>query len=295
MTAGPGGVGDVPGTLGAVTARPSDDPSAYPVQPERATPPAEPFALPTDAVVAALATDPRTGLSASEAASRLAANGPNELEAAEPVSLPRLIVGAVTEPFVLLLLVAGVGAVALGEVRDGLLVLIGLLPIVGADVVTEYRGERALEALREAAAPDRAGAARRVGRGRARRRSSSRATSSCSGPATSSRPTCDLPRPTGLAIDRSVLTGESVPERGVGRRRIRPDAALAERRSMAYAGTSVGRGRGEGVVVATGPATEVGRIAGGARRARSDGARRSSASSTGSSGSCSSSRSGSSS
>ena len=41
-------------------------------------------------------------------------------------------------------------AIVVGEVRDGLLVLAGLLPIVGADVVTEYRGERALEALREA-------------------------------------------------------------------------------------------------------------------------------------------------
>ncbi len=36
-----------------------------------------------------------------DAAARLEATGPNELEAAEPVSLPRLIVGAVTEPFVL--------------------------------------------------------------------------------------------------------------------------------------------------------------------------------------------------
>ena len=41
----------------------------------------------------------------------------------------------------------------LGEVRDGLLVLVALFPIVAADVVTEYRGERALEALREASAP----------------------------------------------------------------------------------------------------------------------------------------------
>ena len=52
-----------------------------------------------------------------------------------------------------LLLIAGAIAVLLGGTRDGLLVLVGLIPIVGAAVVTEYRGERALEALRDASAP----------------------------------------------------------------------------------------------------------------------------------------------
>ena len=37
---------------------------------------------------------------------------------------------------------AGIGAVLLDEVRDGLLVLAGLIPIVGADVATAYRSER---------------------------------------------------------------------------------------------------------------------------------------------------------
>ena len=53
----------------------------------------------------------------------------------------------------ILLIAAGVLAIALGEMRDGLLVLLALIPIVAADVVTEYRGERALAALREASAP----------------------------------------------------------------------------------------------------------------------------------------------
>ena len=47
---------------------------------------------------------------------------------------------------------------------------------------------------------------------------------------------------------------------------VEPDAAasgVADRRSMAYSGTSVVGGRGEGIVVAIGAATEVGRIASG--------------------------------
>ncbi|HSO30022.1 MAG TPA: HAD-IC family P-type ATPase, partial [Candidatus Sulfomarinibacteraceae bacterium] len=64
-----------------------------------------------------------------------------------------------------------------------------------------------------------------------------------------------------LLVDRSILTGESVPETA----RTDPDladAALADRRAMAFAGTSVVGGRGEGIVVAIGTGTEVGRIAG---------------------------------
>ena len=77
-----------------------------------------------------------------------------------------MVLEAVTEPFVLMLAVAGVLAILVGEVRDGLLVLFGLLPIVGADVVTEYRGERALEALREAVGTGRAGPTDGARRGR---------------------------------------------------------------------------------------------------------------------------------
>ena len=64
-----------------------------------------------------------------------------------------------------------------------------------------------------------------------------------------------------LLIDRSVLTGESVPEIA----RVEPDppeAVLADRHAVAFAGTSVVGGRGEGLVVAIGSSTEVGRIAG---------------------------------
>ena len=62
-----------------------------------------------------------------------------------------------------------------------------------------------------------------------------------------------------LSFDRSALTGESLPEPAS----VEPDkegAALAERRCIAYGGTAVVGGRGEGVAVATGLRTEFGRI-----------------------------------
>ncbi|MCS6876978.1 MAG: cation-transporting P-type ATPase [Geminicoccaceae bacterium] len=62
-----------------------------------------------------------------------------------------------------------------------------------------------------------------------------------------------------LRIDESILTGESVPvEKQV--EPVAPEAALGDRPSMAFSGTLVVAGQGTGVVVATGTATELGKI-----------------------------------
>src|SRR5689334_18237784 len=160
-----------------------------------------------------LGVDPAVGLRSTDARARATASGPNALETAHREPLWKMLVEAATEPFVLLLAAAGVLAILVGEVRDGLLVLAGLLPIVGADVVTEYRGERALEALRDASAP--LARVRRDG-------------------AAGTVPAADLvagdivllgagdivpadlrlTRVDRLLVDRSILTGESIPEEG---------------------------------------------------------------------------------
>jgi Ca2+-transporting ATPase len=227
--------------------------------------PGIPFELPVSAaqmasgaVLRQLDADAATGLTLEQTSARLARFGPNELEVARKTSLLRLIWDGAREPFIVLLFIAGCLAIALGEVRDGLLVLVILAPIVGSSVVTEYRGEKALEALREAAAPS--ARVRRGGR-------------------VEDVPTRDLVpgdlvllrvgdvvpadlrlvRAEALSVDRSVLTGESLPEPAS----TEPDpdgAALADCHSLAYAGTAVVSGRGEGVVVATGLSTEFGRI-----------------------------------
>jgi len=213
-----------------------------------------------DEIALDLGVEPSVGLATSEVAKRAAQAGPNVLDRAERPSVVGMVIDAATEPFVLLLLAAGVAAVLLGEVRDGLLILAGLIPIVGADVVTEYRGERALEALREASAPH----------ARVRRDGSITdipAAELVPGDVVLVRVGDVVPadlrlvRAERLSIDRSVLTGESLPEPATTDAVV-PGTPLADRRSIAYSGTSVVAGHGEGIVVAIGGRTEVGRIAG---------------------------------
>ena len=215
-------------------------------------------ARPAAEVAAAFGVDPAAGLSSGLAGQRYLLSGPNELERVERPSLARIVWDSFTEPFILLLFVAGALAVALGEVRDGVFVLLMIGPMVGADVITQYRAERALEALRAATAP----------MARVRRDSAIQEI-----PAASLVPgdvvllrvgdvapaDLRLVRTEGLAFDRSALTGESLPEAA----RTEPDPAdapLAERHAIAFAGTSVVAGRGEGIVISTGLHTEIGRI-----------------------------------
>ena len=70
-----------------------------------------------------------------------------------------------------------------------------------------------------------------------------------------------LLRSHGLAIQESLLTGESLPvEKHT--KAVSEDAGLGDRECLAFSGTSVTAGQGMGVVIATGATTEIGRIGG---------------------------------
>ena len=224
-------------------------------------PPIDPHTMTPSELAGELGVDPAEGLSDVEAARRTLEHGRNALQEARTEPLWRLVLDAATEPFILLLAAAGVGAVLLGEARDGLLVLIFLIPLVAADALTEYRADRALAALRVATAPTarvrRAAAAVTIP-----------AEDVAIGDVVILRIGDVVPADIRLVaverllLDRAVLTGESVPEAGS----TAPDpldAPLISRRAMAYGGTSVVGGRGEGIATAIGTATEFGRIAAG--------------------------------
>ena len=65
----------------------------------------------------------------------------------------------------------------------------------------------------------------------------------------------------GLFIQEAILTGESVPVEKSSEA-VAVDATLGDRSSMAFSSTLVSSGQGKGVVVATGSASEIGRVSG---------------------------------
>jgi P-type Ca2+ transporter type 2C len=214
-----------------------------------------------------LGVNPRTGLDPLEAARRLTRGGPNTLPAPQHRSLARMMVGQLTEFMVLLLLASAVVAGLLGELQDIAAIVAIVVLNAALGVVQEYRAERALAALRALAAP-RAWV-RRGGE---------------LGPV----PAVDLVRgdvvaleagnvvpadlrlleTAGLRLDEATLTGESHPVDKSPAPLPDVELPLGERHNMAYKGTVVTAGRGLGAVVATGTATELGRIASMLRRDR---------------------------
>lgn len=64
-----------------------------------------------------------------------------------------------------------------------------------------------------------------------------------------------------LRIEEAMLTGESVPVEKATET-VAAHASIGDRKCLAYSGTLVTYGQGQGVVVATGDATEIGRISG---------------------------------
>ncbi|MCM2357556.1 MAG: cation-translocating P-type ATPase [Geobacteraceae bacterium] len=200
------------------------------------------------------------GLSAAEAARRLATFGPNELEVKRGRSPLSIFLDQFRDFMILVLIAAAIISGSIGEASDtvAIVVIVVLNAIIG--FVQEYRAERAMAALKGMAAP-----AARVMRG------------ATPGTVAAARlvpgdivlleagsivpADLRLTEAVQLRIEEAPLTGESLPveKRTVALR----DAHLpiGDRTNMAYKGTLVTYGRGTGVVVQTGMATELGRIA----------------------------------
>ena len=205
-------------------------------------------------------------LSSSEAAARLAADGPNALHDVAPPAAWRIFArqfeGLVT--WVLL------GAVAVSLVLGDWIEAAAIAAIVLLNAVVgflqEWRAESALAALRSLGAPrarvvrdgqSRVIAARDVVRGDLILLEAGDIVAA----------DARLLDAAGLETNEALLTGESLP---VAKRAAVPPppgapadaAASGERDASVFAGTAVSRGRGAAAVVATGMATELGRIAG---------------------------------
>jgi Ca2+-transporting ATPase len=216
--------------------------------------------LSAEGAAARLDTSPRAGLEAEEAASRLARYGPNALEQVGARRGPRILLAQFTDFLVLVLIGACIVSLFLGEYVDAtaILAIVVLNGVLG--FVQEYRAEKSLQALREMAAPK--AAVVREGReivvdtrevvpgDLVRLRAGDRVPADLR-----------LVEEHNLQVDEAALTGESLAIEKGAALELDDDTPLADRRNMVYTGTVVTYGRGDGLAVATGMGTELGRIA----------------------------------
>jgi len=200
----------------------------------------------------------REGLGADEAADRLRRHGPNALPPPTRVPGWRRFLRHFNDPLILFLLAAAVIALSVGHHVDAAVIVavVTVNAIVG--YVQEGRAEQALSALHSMLAPSA-----RVLRDGARVQVE--VADLVPGDVllleAGDRVPADarLLRGRGLRVDESVLTGESVPAEKTDAP-VDAAADLGSRHPMLYSGTLVSAGQATALVVATGPATEIGRI-----------------------------------
>ena len=229
--------------------------------------PASPHAVGAAAVCTALGAHPESGLSAAEASERLARNGPNALPELRPPGALALFARQFRDALVLLLVGAMAVSLALGDWLDGAVIAAIVVLNAGLGALQEGRADAAARAVRSLLAPTaRVRRDARVERVPAAALVPGDVVLLSAGdrvPADGRLVSADR-----LEADESLLTGESLPDAKRAEPPVAADAPLADRATMAWSGTTVVRGRGTLVVTATGPSTEVGRIAASAARPR---------------------------
>ena len=221
-------------------------------------------------LLARLQVDPLIGLTTPDVKARLAEHGPNRLPDPPRKSTFLRFVGQFANPLVLTLLGAAIIAVVVGVsnaeghgflTNFGDAIAILLIVVVNAVLgfVQESRAEAALEALKGMTAPT----------ARVRRNgdvSIVNAYELVPGDVLEMEAGDFVPADARLmqtidfTAEEAALTGESSATVKDAREPLADDAPLAERSTMVFLGTSVVRGKGRALVVATGPHTELGKI-----------------------------------
>ena len=207
-----------------------------------------------------LKTDEKEGLTRQEAQRRLKEEGKNILKKGKEITVWDMVQEQLNEPMIFILFLAAAISMLLGEFADTgiILAVIALNTTVG--VIQEGKAKKAMDALKEMTAPEalvkRDGNYAKIPAGELVR-----------GDVVKLEPGCQVPadlrliRVQGLSVNESALTGESQPVEKTDQPQP-PGLPMAEKRNLAYMSTEVMKGRGEGIVIAAGMHTELGKIAG---------------------------------
>ena len=205
-------------------------------------------------------TDRRVGLTAAEARARLEQYGPNVLPAEPPPGVLEIALRQLRSPLVYVLLAAAAAAFALGDYSDA--GFIGFVLLLNSSIGgwQEWRAEQQSQALqrmlRVRATVLRDGRALEVD-------AEELVPGDIVALESGQRVAADLRLldEHGLEIEEAMLTGESLPVLKDAHWSGPPDTPVGDRRNMAFAGSTVTRGRGHGEVVGTGARTVIGGLA----------------------------------
>jgi Ca2+-transporting ATPase len=201
-----------------------------------------------------------SGLPEAEAALRLAREGPNELPTGKRRGLGAIALEVAKEPMFLMLVAAGTLYLLMGEPKDALMLLGFVFVVMAITIVQERRTEHALEALRDLSSPRAL-----VIRDGQRRRIPGREVvpGDILVVVEGDRVPADALLRAGinLAVDESLLTGESVPVRKTAAIGIQAlDVPGGDDLPSLFSGTLVTAGQGVAEVLGTGLRTELGKI-----------------------------------
>jgi P-type Ca2+ transporter type 2C len=212
-------------------------------------------------------TNPETGLTAQEAANRLAKYGPNKLVEEREIRFLGILREEITEPMILLLLVVGVLYSIWGSLSDALTIIVIIAILVLVEVWNEYRAKRSISALKKLAAPTAIVL-------RNRQPTEVPTTQIVPGDILLLKPGERVPADAklldavGLEVDEASLTGESFPVAKDANIVLTDQTRFIDRKNMVYAGTVITKGHAKALVTATGATTELGRVAGITKAAR---------------------------
>lgn len=198
------------------------------------------------------------GLTEREVQARLRAEGENTLAEEKQTGIMRIFLGQFKDFMVMILLAGAVIAALLGEITDAVTIILIVLLNAILGFIQEYRTERTLETLKNITAPQaqvfRDGEWKRVPARFLVCGDLIRIEAGDNVPAD-----CAVTISNGLAVQESVLTGESEPVEKYPTSP-RPTSNKLHQKGVVYAGTGVLKGNGEGIVIAAGINTQMGKI-----------------------------------
>jgi P-type Ca2+ transporter type 2C len=218
------------------------------------------YQLPQDEVESILNSRLNEGLSKKEQERRLKLDGPNQLKEGEKPSAIYMFLAQFKDFMVLVLLAATLLSGFLGEYLDAIAIILIVVMNGILGFIQERKAEKSLASLKELSAPTAQVLrekkwvtipAKEVVIGDVIKITSG------------DRVSADirLLKTSGLQIEESALTGESVPALKHNNHLIGSELPLGDQGNMAFMGTMVTRGTGEGIVTGTGMNTEMGKIA----------------------------------